>query len=129
MPVLRVPRVLDDMIDSLPTHQRDWNTGLAIQHCAKVTQFPDELTLCDAFSGVISIPLKAANPANISHGRLYSLDVELVLQTHGKTMERPNRLFGLGEVGIQIFCLVDCRIKEDFMQAVNLFMFSNKSLS
>ena len=43
-------------------------------------------------------------------------------------MERPNRLFGLGEVGVQLFGLVDCRIKEDFMQTGNLFMISNKFL-
>ena len=43
-------------------------------------------------------------------------------------MERPNGLFGLGEVGIQLFGLVDCRIKEDLMQTGDLFMFSNKSL-
>ena len=116
------------MVGGLPTHQRDWNTGLAVQHCTKVTQFPDELTLCDAFPGVIAIPLEASNPANVSHGRLHSSDVKLVLQTHGKTMDRPNRLFGLGEMGVQLFGLVDSRIKEDLMQAGDLFMFSNKSL-
>lgn len=68
----------------------------------------------------VIISFERVDPANVAHGRVISLHVELVLETDWKAMERAHWAAMCGEVFVQLFGSLQGLVEKDFVQTVVL---------
>ena len=118
MPVFWIERVTNDVVHRLAAHQRMRYARLAIQDCARITQHLDHLALDYFLFPRPFLSFKSSDPANVAHGRLNALDVELVLEGNGDAVEGSNGFLVLSVVRIEGLGIFKSSIKEDFMQTL-----------
>ena len=67
IPVLRVPCIPNDVVDSFATHEGMRDGSLAVQGRSHVTKLSDDLTLIVALFTSAGLAFEVANPAYIAH--------------------------------------------------------------
>ena len=72
--VLGVPRVSDDVVDSLAAHQSVWHRGLAEENCTHLAEFFDQLTLEIAVFSSTLLALEVTDPDYIAHVSVHTDD-------------------------------------------------------
>lgn len=90
-------------------------TCLAIQNRPQRKKFLHNLALNLMNFARILVALVCSDPANISHSGIIARYVKLIFQTDRQTMQRTYRLSMFLEVIIELFCPLECLIKENLM--------------
>ena len=89
--------------------------------CSKTVQFSDQFTLIRSLISSPLSTLKSADPANTSHCSIKSLDVKLIFQTHGETVQWAHGLMVLLEVLVKLIGSLDGNIKTNLEQILILW--------
>lgn len=113
-------RVADDVVGGFTGHERRGYTGFTIEHGAEVLELSNQLALFCLVAWVIAVAFECAYPPNVAHRGLNALDMELVFQADGKTVQRANGSLVICQVCIELPCIFDRSIEEDLVEAIDL---------
>ena len=92
----------NDVVLGLAEEQRLGKTGFAVEDRSEGKELGSDLALyLMGLAGIFDAQI-GADPANIAHGSIHPLDVELVLEADGETVEWPGGPAVLGVVSIEL---------------------------
>ena len=96
------------------------HTCLAIQNSPQRKELFHNLALnLMDFAGIL-VALVCSDPAHVSHRSIIALYMKLIFQTNRQTMQRTYFLSMSFEIIIELFCPLECLIKENLMQTIIL---------
>lgn len=98
------------------------NTRLTVENGAEVAELANHFTLKDFLAAGALFTHEGTNPADVTHGGFYALDMELIFQTDRQAVQRPDWAFVLSIVFIELLRIFDGSIEKYFMQTVGLYV-------
>ena len=98
------------------------NTRLAVQNGAEVAKLANHFTLENFLAAGAFLTHESTDPADVTHGGFYALDMELIFQTDRQAVQRPNWAFVLSIVFIELLRVSDGSVEKYFMQTVGLYV-------
>lgn len=116
---MRVQRLADNIVLGLAEQKSLWEAGFAVQDSAKRKELCGDLTLdLMGLAGILDAQI-GADPTDIPHGSVNTLDVELILEADREAMQRPDGLAAiLGEISVELFGSLKCLAEENLVEAV-----------
>ena len=95
-------------------------SNLAVKDSSQLLQLKHNLTVHLVNQARIIVSFEGINPADVSHGRVISFHVKLVLEADGKAMEWANWAVICGKVFVKLLGSLQRLIEEDFVQTIVL---------
>ncbi len=93
---------------------------LAVQNSTKIEKLRHELTVHLVHALRIAEAFERVDPADVAHRGIDALDMELILQTNRKAVQRAGNFASCCQIFVQLLSPLQSLVEEDFMEAVVL---------
>lgn len=100
---------------------------LAVQNGSQSQKLGDNLAVDIVHQAWVMSSFVRTNPADVTHGRVNALNMELVLQTDREPVKGAHRRAVRGEILVQLPRPVQSLVKEDLVETVVLTVISSRN--